>query len=120
MLVPQQVADQILADLNPGFDHAEPHYLLVRRFFGSRLNLAFRDDVDGEGDFGFDVLLPRPFEPECTGQARAPVYSVTDLHEALTGTIDSAPRVVRTAHGGPDDVAQEKQEEFSGRRVSGR
>ncbi|GGU50267.1 hypothetical protein [Streptomyces lavendofoliae] len=30
------------------------------------LTLAFRDDVDGEGGFGFGILLPCPFDPECT------------------------------------------------------
>ncbi|WP_431998559.1 AAA family ATPase [Streptomyces fungicidicus] len=107
--------------------------LLVRRFFGSEilplwrwrpgsdlvtgrdrvaeirlgqqyLTLAFRDDVDGEGDFGFDVLLPCPFDAECAGQAWAPVYSVTDLYKALTGAMDSAPDIVCTVHGdGVDD-----------------
>ncbi|MES9544377.1 AAA family ATPase, partial [Actinomadura sp. NPDC000600] len=48
------------------------------------LTLAYRADVDSEGDFGFDVLLPCPVDPECAGQAWAPVYSVTDLHKALT------------------------------------
>ncbi|MCH0560395.1 ATP/GTP-binding protein [Streptomyces sp. MUM 16J] len=109
------------------------HLLLVRRFFGSEilplwrwrpgsdlvtgrdrvaeirlgqqyLTLAFRDDVDGEGDFGFDVLLPCPFDAECTGQAWAPVYSVTDLYKALTGAMDSDPDIVCTVHGdGVDD-----------------
>ncbi|MDH2392979.1 ATP-binding protein [Streptomyces sp. HNM0663] len=68
------------------------------------LTLAFRDDVDGEGDFGFDVALPCPFDPECTGQAWAPAYSVTDLHKALTGAMDSDPDIVCTVHGdGTDD-----------------
>ncbi|WP_445282641.1 AAA family ATPase [Streptomyces sp. DSM 118148] len=110
--------------------------LLVRRFFGSEilplwrwrpnsdlvngrdriaeirlgqqyLTLAFHDDVDGEGDFGFDVLLPCPVDPECAGQAWAPVYSVTDLHKALTGAMDSDPDIVCTVHGGPDDHDQD-------------
>ncbi|MGW2777274.1 AAA family ATPase [Streptomyces olivaceoviridis] len=110
--------------------------LLVRRFFGpeilplwrwrpgsdlvtgrdrlaeirlgqQHLTLAFRDDVDGEGDFGFDVALPCPFDAECTGQAWAPVYSVTDLHKALTGAMDSDPDIICTVHGGLDDVDQE-------------
>ncbi|MFE8950094.1 AAA family ATPase [Streptomyces sp. NPDC007856] len=76
------------------------------------LTLAFRDDVDGEGDFGFDVLLPCPFDPECAGQAWAPVYSITDLHKALTGAMDSDPDIVCTVHGGFDDVNQEKQDEL--------
>jgi hypothetical protein len=71
------------------------------------LTLAYRDDVDGQGDFGFDVLLPCPVDPECPGQAWAPVYSVTDLHKALTGAMDNDPDIVCTVHGGPDDVDQE-------------
>jgi hypothetical protein len=67
------------------------------------LTLAFRDDVDGEGDFGFDVLLPCPFDPECTGQAWAPVYSVTDLHKA--------PDIVCTVHGGGTDDDQDDDPE---------
>ncbi|AEY94241.1 putative ATP/GTP-binding protein (plasmid) [Streptomyces hygroscopicus subsp. jinggangensis 5008] len=110
--------------------------LLVRRFFGpeilplwrwrpgsdlvtgrdriaeirlgqQHLTLAFRNDVDGEGDFGFDVALPCPFDAECTGQAWAPVYSVTDLHKALTGAMHSDPDIICTVHGGLDDVDQE-------------
>ncbi|MCX5355592.1 ATP-binding protein [Streptomyces mirabilis] len=107
--------------------------LLVRRFFGAEilplwtwrpgsdlvtgqdrvaevrlgqqsLTLAFRADVDGEGDFGFDVALPCPVDPECAGQAWAPVYSVTDLYKALTGAMDSDPDIVCTVHGsGVDD-----------------
>ncbi|MFD5473348.1 AAA family ATPase [Streptomyces sp. NPDC127105] len=71
------------------------------------LTLALREDVDGEGDFGFDVLLPCPSDPECDGQAWAPAYSVTDLHKALTGAMDNDPEIVCTVHGGPDDVDQE-------------
>ncbi|MGV9419976.1 AAA family ATPase [Streptomyces sp. NPDC003674] len=116
--------------------------LLVRRFFGSEilplwrwrpgsdlvtgrdriaeirlgqqyLTLAFRDDVDGEGYFGFDVLLPCPFDPECAGQTWAPVYSVTDLHKALTGAMDNDPDIVCTVHGGPDDHDQDDDPEDS-------
>jgi hypothetical protein len=64
------------------------------------------------GDFGFDVLLPCPFDPECAGQAWAPVYSITDLHKALTGAMDSDPDIVCTVHGGFDDVNQEKWHEL--------
>ncbi|MGW3954078.1 AAA family ATPase [Streptomyces sp. NPDC004752] len=71
------------------------------------LTLALREDVDGEGDFGFDVLLPCPVDPECAGPAWAPVYSVTDLHKALTGAMDSDPDTVCTVHRGFDDVDQE-------------
>ncbi|MGW1776248.1 AAA family ATPase [Streptomyces sp. NPDC002104] len=71
------------------------------------LTLALREDVDGEGDFGFDVLLPCPVDPECDGQAWAPAYAVTDLHKALTGAMDNDPEIVCTVHGGLDDVDQE-------------
>ncbi|MET9986166.1 ATP-binding protein [Streptomyces rochei] len=69
------------------------------------LTLALREDVDGEGDFGFDVLLPCPFDPECDGQAWAPAYSVTCLFRALTGAMDNDPDLVCTVHG--DGVDQE-------------
>lgn len=121
------------ADLGRDGSEGLGYLLLVRRFFGpeilplwqwrpdsdlvtgrdrvaeirlgeQHLTLAFRDDVDGEGDFGFDVLLPCPFDPECTGQAWAPVYSVTDLHKALTGAMNHEPDIVCTVHGdGVDD-----------------
>ncbi|MFD5898642.1 AAA family ATPase [Streptomyces sp. NPDC060366] len=71
------------------------------------LTLAFRDDVDGEGDFGFDVRLPCPFDDDCADPAWAPVYSVTDLHRALTGAMDSDPDIVCTVHGSVDDIDQE-------------
>lgn len=71
------------------------------------LTLAGQGDVDGEGDFGFDVLLPCPFDPECAGQTWAPVYSITDLYKALTGAMDSDPDIVCTVHGGFDDFDQE-------------
>ncbi|MER5719656.1 ATP-binding protein [Streptomyces sp. NPDC002132] len=80
------------------------------------LTLAYRDDVDGEGDFGFDVLLPCPFDPECAGQAWAPVYSVTDLHKALTGAMDSDPDIVCTVHGdGVDQEAADQDDDPEGR-----
>ncbi|MZF88268.1 ATP-binding protein [Streptomyces sp. SID5643] len=77
------------------------------------LTLAYRDDVDGEGDFGFDVLLPCPVDPECAGQAWAPVYSVTDLHKALTGAMDNGPDIVCTVHG--DGVDDDQDDDPEGR-----
>lgn len=71
------------------------------------LTLAYRDDADGEGDIGFDVAVPCPFDPQCPGQAWAPVHSVTDLHKALIGWMDSDPDTVCTVHGSFDDVDQE-------------
>ncbi|MEU5756756.1 ATP-binding protein [Streptomyces sp. NPDC047829] len=69
------------------------------------LTLALREDVDGEGDFGFDILLPCPFDPECDGQAWAPAHSVSCLFRALTGAMDNDPDLVCTVHG--DGVDQE-------------
>jgi predicted kinase len=106
--------------------------LLVRRFFGpeilplwrwlpdsdlvsgrdraaeirlgqQHLTLAYRDDADGEGDIGFDVAVPCPVDPQCAGPAWTPVYSVTDLHKALTGWMDSDPDIICTVHGSRDD-----------------
>jgi hypothetical protein len=81
------------------------------------LTLAFRDDVDDEGDFGFDVLLPCPVDPECAGQAWAPVYSVTDLHKALTGAMDNDPDIVCTVHG--DGVDDDQDDDPRGPRGPG-
>ncbi|MGW3463059.1 hypothetical protein ACWDE9_27225 [Streptomyces olivaceoviridis] len=74
--------------------------MLVRRFFGpeirlgqQHLTLAYRDDADGQGDFGSDILLPCPVDPECAGQAWAPVCSVTDLRKALIGAMDNDPDI---------------------------
>ncbi|MFE0580238.1 AAA family ATPase [Streptomyces sp. NPDC058874] len=71
------------------------------------LTLALREDVDGEGDFGFDMLLPCPFDPECDAQAWAPAYSVSCLFRALTGAMDNDPDIVCTVHGDGDGVDQE-------------
>ncbi|MFF8919138.1 AAA family ATPase [Streptomyces sp. NPDC015032] len=79
-----------------------------------RLTLALREDVDGEGDFGFDIALPCPFDPECAGQAWAPVHSVTDLHKALNGAMDSDPDLYCTDHGGFDDLDQEADDHATG------
>ncbi|MFB6814489.1 AAA family ATPase [Streptomyces sp. NPDC056347] len=75
------------------------------------LTLAQREDVDGEGDFGFDVLLPCPFDPGCDGQAWAPAYSISCLFRALTGDLDNDPDIVCTVHG--DGVDQEVDEHAS-------
>ncbi|MET8411090.1 ATP-binding protein [Streptomyces sp. NPDC005195] len=63
------------------------------------LTLALRTDVDGEGDLGFDVLLPCPHDAECTGSAWAPVYSVTCLARALTGDLNGSEDIICTVHG---------------------
>ncbi|MGW6016328.1 ATP-binding protein, partial [Streptomyces sp. NPDC055210] len=71
------------------------------------LTLALRNDVDGEGDIGFDVLLPCPHDDECTGHAWAPAYSISCLYRALTGDLDDSEDIVCTVHGTADDVDQE-------------
>ena len=71
------------------------------------LTLALRNNVDGEGDIGFDVMLPCPHDDECTGYAWAPAYSVTSLFEALNGDLDDSEDIVCTVHGSFDDVDQE-------------
>ncbi|MEU9157984.1 ATP-binding protein [Streptomyces sp. NPDC048417] len=71
------------------------------------LTLALRTDVDGEGDYGFDVMVPCPFDPECGGYAWVPAWSISCLHRALTGQSDNHEDIVCTVHGGFDDVDQE-------------
>lgn len=65
--------------------------------------LALRTDVDGEGDIGFDLLVPCPaVDVDCDAPAWLPVYSVTDL--LLTHTCDSGyyPDAVCPVHGQDD------------------
>ncbi|MFE0776767.1 AAA family ATPase [Streptomyces sp. NPDC058861] len=118
------------------------HLLLVRRFFGEEiaqvwqwkdgsgiaggdrvgeiclggqsLTLALRLDVDGEGDIGFDIAVPCPFDPDCGGTAWAPAYSVICLHRALTGDLDHRDDIVCDVHGGYDDVDQEAEDHAAG------
>lgn len=118
------------------------HLLLVRRFFGEdilpmwrwnddsdiaggdrvgeirlgqqHLTLALRLDVDGEGDLGFDIAVPCPFDPECSGTAWTPAYSITCLHRALTGDLDHRDDIVCDVHGGYDDVGQEADDHAAG------
>ncbi|MGW7594403.1 AAA family ATPase [Streptomyces rubiginosohelvolus] len=77
------------------------------------LTLALRRNVDGEGDYGFDVLVPCPFDPECSGYAWLPAYTVSCLHRALTGQLDNHEDIVCTVHGGFDDVDQEADDHAS-------
>ncbi|WP_331732404.1 ATP-binding protein [Streptomyces sp. NBC_00989] len=71
------------------------------------LTLALRNNVDGDGDIGFDVMLPCPHDDECTGYAWAPADSITSLFEALNGDLDDSEDIVCTVHGGTDDVDHE-------------
>ncbi|MFE9770022.1 AAA family ATPase [Streptomyces sp. NPDC005808] len=77
------------------------------------LTLALRHDIDGEGDIGFEVMLPCPHDDECTGYAWAPAYSVTCLFRALNGDLDGDEDIVCTVHGGADDVDQEADDHAS-------
>ncbi|WP_432158824.1 AAA family ATPase [Streptomyces sp. bgisy153] len=58
---------------------------------GDHLTLAFRRDADGEGNYGFDVLVPCPADAdrddddEPCGPAWLPAYSATDLLRAYQG-----------------------------------
>ncbi|MFE1383436.1 AAA family ATPase [Streptomyces sp. NPDC058740] len=118
------------------------HLLLVRRFFGEEilpmwqwkddsdiaggdrvgeirlgqqhLTLALRLDVDGEGDIGFDIAVPCPFDPGCGATAWTLAYSVTCLHRALTGDLDHRDDIVCDVHGGYDDVDQEVDDHAAG------
>jgi hypothetical protein len=58
---------------------------------GRSLTLALRQGVDGEGDIGFDILLPCPASEDgddCPGPAWAPVCTVSDLYKACRGELD--------------------------------
>lgn len=71
------------------------------------LTLALRTDVDGEGDVGFDVMVPCPHDDECTGYAWVPAYSVTCLFRALNGDLDDDEDIVCTVHGPNSDDDQD-------------
>jgi predicted kinase len=135
----QRLSDVRRADL--GWDGGEGlgDLLLVRRYFGpeilpmwrwrdgsqlaggdrvaeirlgaDRIVLAQRNDIDGAGDVGFEVLVGCPADDECEGQAWAPVYNVTDLLRALTGELMHDPDVRCTVHGPHEDDDQEDDPE---------
>ncbi|MGW3521460.1 AAA family ATPase [Streptomyces hydrogenans] len=71
-----------------------------------RLHLALRENVDGEGDYGFDLLTACPVDDECTAPAWTPAHSVTTLLDALTGSLTDADTVC-TVHGGDADHADQ-------------
>ncbi|MFE9444900.1 AAA family ATPase [Streptomyces sp. NPDC006602] len=65
-LLPRQCFGPELARLatwKDGSDLAGGDRVVVLAVAGDYLTLAFRKDVDGEGDFGFDVLVPSPPTP---------------------------------------------------------
>ncbi|MFE5896887.1 AAA family ATPase [Streptomyces sp. NPDC056488] len=78
-----------------------------------RLTLALRTDVDGEGDYGFDLLTACPVDDECTAPAWAPAHSVTTLLDALTGHLADAPDIVCTVHGGDGQEADDLQAPYA-------
>ncbi|WOT40674.1 ATP-binding protein [Streptomyces coeruleorubidus] len=91
----------------PGSDVAGGDRVAEIRLGQQYLTLALRTNVDGEGDYGFDVLLPCPHDDECPGYAWAPADSITCLFRALNGDLDTSEDIVCTVHGGVDDVDQE-------------
>jgi hypothetical protein len=46
----------------PGSNVAGGHRVGESRLGQMHLTLALRQNIDGEGDNGFDVMLPRPFD----------------------------------------------------------
>ncbi|WP_030592865.1 ATP-binding protein [Streptomyces anulatus] len=141
----QPLSDARRADL--GWDDSEGlgDLLLVRRYFGSeilpvwrwrdgsqlaggdrvaeirlgadRIVLAQRNDVDGAGDVGFEVLVGCAADDECEGQAWAPAYNVTDLLRALTGELMNDPDVRCTIHGHHGDDDQDDDLEAQARQA---
>ncbi|HBF85899.1 MAG TPA: ATP/GTP-binding protein [Streptomyces sp.] len=85
------------------------------RLGADRVILAQRNDVDGAGDVGFEVLVGCAAGDECEGQAWAPAYNVTDLLRALTGELMNDPDVHCTIHGhhGDDDLQAQALEAIS-------
>lgn len=76
-----------LATWRDGSPLADGDRVVVLRAGGEYLNLAFRNNADGDGDIGFDVQLPCPNE-DCPGPAWTPVYNATDLLKAHQGLMD--------------------------------
>lgn len=76
-----------LAEWRPGSMRAGGDRVCELRLGADRLTLAFRQDVDGEGDIGFDVLTACTDEG-CPGPAWMPVYSASDLYDAYRGSLN--------------------------------
>nr|WP_012477067.1 ATP-binding protein [Streptomyces sp. FR1]ABC67426.1 hypothetical protein pFRL1.38 [Streptomyces sp. FR1] len=138
----QQASDARRADLGWDGHPGLGSLLLVRRIFGDavlplwrwvdgstlaggdrvaeitlgadRLRLALRQDVDGEGDYGFDLLTACPVDDECTAPAWTPAHSVTTLLDAITGALDDADTVC-TVHGGPDEDDDQEADDLEDR-----
>ncbi|MEV6841377.1 ATP-binding protein [Streptomyces sp. NPDC051133] len=83
----------------PGSNVADGDRVAEIRLGQQYLTLALRTDVDGEGDVGFDVMVPCPHDDECDGYVWVPAYSVTCLFRALNGDLDDDEDIVCTVHG---------------------
>ncbi|MEU9202901.1 AAA family ATPase [Streptomyces sp. NPDC048332] len=81
------------------------------RLGADRIVLAQRNDVDGEGDVGFEVLVGCAADDECEGQTWAAAYNVTDLLRALAGELVHDPDVHCTIHGHHGDEDQDDDPE---------
>ncbi|MFF5475418.1 AAA family ATPase [Streptomyces achromogenes] len=73
------------------------------RLGAQHLTLALRTNVDGEGDYDFDVLVRCPHDDNCTAPAWAPAYSVTCLARALNGDLNRHEDTICTVHDSFDD-----------------
>ncbi|MFJ3860373.1 hypothetical protein ACIPRL_29575 [Streptomyces sp. NPDC090085] len=135
----QRLGDARQADLGLDGDDGLGEMLLVRRVFGAEvlplwrwkpgskaaggdrvaeirgqqyLTPAFRPNIDGQGDYGFDVALPCPHGDECTGWAWAPAYSVTCLAQAIAGELDDSEDIICTVHG--PDTGHDQDDDHDG------
>ncbi|WP_373429654.1 hypothetical protein [Streptomyces sp. W4I9-2] len=100
-LVRRTFGDEILPlwQWKPGSNVADGDRVAQIRLGQQYLTLALRTDVDGEGDVGFDVMVPCPHDDECAGPAWLPAYSVTCLFRSLNGDLDDDEDIICTVHG---------------------